>query len=247
MRRFLLVGLLCALALPVAALAKVTADFTYKSNGTATQPGAVLGLGTAGTYEDFPFTIAADDSDGAVAVGLTWANPADDWDLYVYRKPAGGGDLEQVASSAQGTTTEEQAVIQAQEGPIEPGEYVIRVQNYASSNPDFDGTVKFTAYEPPNVDPTAKLKAPKRSRAGKKVTLDASKSKDSDGKIVSYAFDLDGDGTIETDNGDSPKLKKSFKAGFRHVTVRVVDDKGADSYDTVTIAVAKKKAKRSKR
>jgi hypothetical protein len=247
MRRATLTVLaLVALAAPASAAAKTTADFTFQSGGTATQPGVALGLGSPGTYEDFPFTIAPDDTNGEVAVGIKWANPGDDWDLYVYFKPPGGAELEPVANSAQGNTTEEQAIIQAQSGPIEAGEYIIRVQNYLASNPSFDGVTKFTEYPPPNADPKAKLKVPKRSVAGKKVTLNARGSTDSDGRIVRYGFDLDGNGTIETDNGSSPRLKRSFKAGFRHVTVRVVDDKGADAYATATIAV-EKKAKRKRR
>jgi hypothetical protein len=240
MRRALLLSLVLGLLAPAAARA-TTADFEFHSDGSAVQPGAATGLGSPGSYQDIPFTIAPGDDDGAVSVGITWGNPADDFDLYVYFKPPGGGDLEQVASSAQGTTTEETAVIQAQQGPVEAGDYVIRVQNYLSSNPNFDGVVKFKAYTPPNKDPKAVLKAPKRVRAGKKVTLNASKSSDPDGSIASYAFDLDGDGTIETDNGSSPKLTTKFSPGFHHVTVRVVDDKGDRAYDTVTIAVLKKR------
>jgi hypothetical protein len=237
------VGALLVLAAPAGA---TTADFEFHSDGSAVQPGAVTGLGSPGSFQDIPFTIASGDDDGAVSVGITWGNPADDFDLYVYFKPPGGGEMEQVASSAQGTTTEETAVIQAQSGPVEAGDYVIRVQNYASSNPNFDGVTKFTAYTPPNKGPRAVLKAPRRAKAGRKVTLNASKSKDPDGSIASYGFDLDGNGSIETDNGTSAKLKRSFSAGFHHITVRVVDDKGATAYDTVTIAVLKK-AKRRKR
>lgn len=244
MRRALLVAVAVAAVFAGPAAAKTHPDFNFQSHGTATQPGAVVGLGSPGSYEDVPFTIASDEADGAVAVRIQWASPADDWDLYVYFKPPGGGDLEQVASSAQGETTDEQAVIQAQSGPIEAGDYIIRVQNYASTNPSFTGTVKFTPYTPPNVAPKARLSAPKRAVAGKKVTLNASKSKDSDGRIVAYQFDLNGDGSFETDNGAKPKLKHAFKTGFRYVTVRVVDDKGERAYATAKIAVQKKPKKK---
>ena len=231
-----------ALALPAAAGAKTTANFTFKSSGKAVQPGAVVGLGADGTYEDFPFTIAPDDEDGAVSVGITWGSPADDWDLYVYKKNSSGG-MDQVASSAQGTTTEETAVIQAQGKVVEPGAYIIRVQNYASSNPDFDGVTKFTQYTPPNIAPKAVLKKPRRTAQGRKTTLDASGSTDSDGQIVNYRFDLDGDGSTETDNGSSPILKHAFLAGRHHVVVRVTDDKGGRAYATRTVRVYKKRKK----
>jgi hypothetical protein len=236
-----------ALALPAAVIAKQTADFEYQSHGTAVQPGAVVGLGTPGSYEDFPFTIAGDDQDGAVTVGLRWANVADDWDLYVYRKNASGG-LDQVASSAQGTTTEEQATIQAQTGPVTPGDYVIRVQNYASSSPDFSGSVKFAPYTPPNEPPKAKLKVKKRAVAGRRVKIDATKSSDADGKVVRYLFDLDGDGSMELDNGGAGVIRRKFSYGLHHIGVRVVDDDSARSYASATIAVQKPaKKKRKKR
>jgi hypothetical protein len=228
------------------ALAKQTADFNFQSSGKAVQPGAVAGAGATGTYEDFPFTIAPDDQDGTVTVGIQWGNPADDFDLYVYRKNASGG-LDQVGSSAQGTTTEEQAVVQAQQGPVEPGAYVIRVQNYASTNPDFTGTVKFGTYTPPNVAPKARLKAPKRAKAGRKVKLDASRSSDSDGTIVKYAYDLDGNGSIETFAGSRKVFRHAFKPGLHHISLRVTDNKGAKSYASATIAVPKPAKKKKKR
>jgi hypothetical protein len=248
-RRALLAAAVAALAagvLPAAAATKKTADFQFQSSGKATSPGVALGTGADGTFEDFPFTIAADDQDGSVTVGIQWTNVADDWDLYVYRKNSSGA-LDQVASSAQGETTSEEAVIQAQKGPVEAGQYVIRVQNYAASNPnDFTGVTKFGDYVAPNLVPTARLRAPKRAVGGRKVTLDASGSRDLDGKIVHYLFDLDGDGAMETDSGAKAKLRHRFKPGLHHVGVRVLDDRGGRAYATATIAVLKPAGKKSK-
>src|SRR3954468_1907823 len=91
------VGLLLAVA--SSALGKQTADRTFKSSGKAAAPGAVVGLNEDGTFEDFPVTVAADDADGQMSVEIHWGNPADDWDLYVYKKNSTGG-LDQVGSSA---------------------------------------------------------------------------------------------------------------------------------------------------
>jgi hypothetical protein len=238
--RALLIALALVLAAPAAALAKKTDDLTFKSTGAAAAPGAVAGTGEAGTYEDFPFKIAADDADGTVTVDVTWANPADDWDIYVYRKNSTGG-LQTVGSDTGAPpASEAKALIQAQSTPIDPGDYVVRVQNYSATSPDFSGTIKFTDYAFPNAKPTAKLKAPKTATAGKQVKLDASGSKDSDGQIVNYAWDLNGDGSFETDGGGSAVLKRAFSAGVRHVTVRVTDDKGKRGYATRTIRVAKR-------
>ena len=236
---------LVALALPAAAAAGTTKDFTFKSDGSAVQPGAVLGTGAPGPFQDIPFTIAPNEENGTASVGITWSSPADDWDLYVYRKAA-NGDLIPVASSAQGNTTEEQAVIQAQGGPVKPADYVIRVQNYAATNPDFSGVTKFGPYTPPNLRPKAVLKVPATGVSNKAITFDGSGSTDADGRIVSYAFDLDGNGSMETDGGSTGVIKKRLNAGTRHVGLRVIDDKGARSFADATITV-KKAVKKKKR
>jgi hypothetical protein len=233
------------LAVPAAALGKTTADFTYKSTGKAAAPGAVAGTGADGTFEDIPFTVAADDADGQVSIEVHWANQADDWDLYVYKKNSSGG-LDQVGSSAGGppSTTEATTISQQGSDPVAPGDYVIRVQNYAATSPDFAGSVKFTQFAVPNQKPVAALKAPKTVTAGKATKLDASGSKDPDGSIANYAWDLDGDGAIETDGGSSPILSHKFGIGVHHVTVRVTDDKGKRAYATRTVRVNPPRVKR---
>jgi hypothetical protein len=239
--RALWIALAFALLLvaPTAALGKTTADISFTSTGKAAQPGAVAGTGAPGTYEDIPFTIAPDDSDGQVAIEVHWANQADDFDLYVYKKNSTGG-LDQVGSSAGGppSTSESTTISQQGSSPVAPGDYVIRVQNYAATSPDFAGVAKFTEFKLPNQRPTAALKAPKTATAGKTVKLDASGSKDPDGQIVHYAWDLDGDGSIETDGGTSPILRHKFTAGVHHVTVQVTDNNGRHAYATRTIRVA---------
>jgi hypothetical protein len=237
------------LVAPASALAKKTADLTFKSSGTAAAPGAVAGIGEPGTFEDFPFKIAPDELDGSATIQITFLNPADDWDMYVYRKNSTGG-LETVgsATSAPGQSSET-VNLASQATPIDPGDYVIRVQNYSATNPDFDGTVKFTEYVIPNKKPTAALKAPTSVKRGKVVRLDASGSKDSDGSIVNYSWDLDGNGSVELDTGTNPMVDHKFSVGVHHVAVRVVDDDGARAFKTRTIRVVKpaKKKPRKKR
>jgi hypothetical protein len=244
--RALAIAFALLLAAPAAALAKKTDDLAFQSSGTAAAPGAVAGIGEPGTFEDFPFTIAPDDMDGSITIQITFLNPADDWDMYVYRKNSTGG-LETVGSATSPPGQSSETVsIASQATPIDAGEYVIRVQNYSATNPDFAGTVKFTEYEVPNARPTAALKAPKKAKAGKVVKLDASGSKDSDGTIANYAWDLDGDGSLETDGGTTPTLSRAFSVGVHHVAVRVVDNDGARAFKTRTIRVTKavKKKKR---
>jgi hypothetical protein len=75
------------------------------------------------------------------------------------------------------------------------------------------------------------------------VKIDASKSKDPDGKIVSYAFDFNGDGTMETFTGAKAKVRHRFKPGRHRIAVRVVDNKGARAYANRTIVVYPRKKK----
>jgi hypothetical protein len=235
-------GLALALALlvPAAALGKTTPDKSYKSSGKAVGQSAVLGSDDPSTFEDFPVTIAPDEADGHMSVEVHWSNPFDDFDLYVYKKNSTGG-LDQVGSSAGGPpSTSEQTTIDAQgSSPIAPGDYVVRVSNYASTSTDFSGVVKFAEFKVPNARPGARLKSVKTVKAGKASTLDASGSRDSDGSIVNYAFDLDGDGSIETNNGASKVLRHRFSVGVHHVTVRVTDNGGKRAYATRTVRVTK--------
>ena len=241
----LLVALALALAGP--ASAKTTADFKFTSKGDAVTPSAAGDPNAAGSHEDIPFTIAPDDADGSAAVSINWTNPFDDFDLYVYRKEA-DNSLTQVGSSAGGPpSTQENAVVSSQGVPLKAGSYVIRVVNYASGTSSFTGFAKFGTFTPPNEIPTARLKAPAKATSGKNVTLDASKSRDTDGNIVDYAFDLNGDGAMEVDNHGTPKLRRKFSPGIHYVTVRVTDDKGAKAFANATISVARAKKSSKKK
>jgi hypothetical protein len=241
--RALAAGIALVLVLLAAsvALGTTTKGFSFKSTGKAVTPGA--GDTTDPTsYEDFPFVIAAGDNNGQMSVEVHWTNPADDFDLVVYKKNSTGG-LDQVGSSGNAPPqNNEQVIVDAQGGkPITPGNYVVRVVNYLATNPDFEGVVKFTELKVPNKRPTAKLKAPKTVTAPKATKLDASGSRDSDGKIVNYRWDLNGDGSMETNGGTKKTLSHKFTPGVYHVTVRVTDNGGKRAYASRTVRVKKKK------
>jgi hypothetical protein len=228
--RALVLAILLVLLVPAAALGKTTPDKTF--SGSA--PGPMTG------QADIPVTIAPDDADGHMSVEVHWTNPFDDFDLYVYKKTASGE--EQVGSSAGGPpSTSESTVIDAQgTDPIPAGDYIVRVVNYAATSPDFSGVVKFTEFKLPNAKPVARLKSVKTVKAGKRSVLDASGSRDSDGTIANYSWDLDGDGSIETNGGSNPVLRHKFSAGLYHVTVRVTDNQGKRAYATRTVRVKRK-------
>jgi hypothetical protein len=77
------------------------------------------------------------------------------------------------------------------------------------------------------------------ARTGEPVTFDASGSRDADGAIVRYEWDLDGDGTYERDTGTSPVTQRAYDAPDSvTVTVRVSDDDGKATDDTAVVEVS---------
>ena len=69
------------------------------------------------------------------------------------------------------------------------------------------------------------------------VNFDGSNSYDPDGTVVSYEWDLDGDG--EFDDASGPQITHAFTSyGDKTVLLRVTDDMGQTDIDTVTISVA---------
>jgi dipeptidyl aminopeptidase/acylaminoacyl peptidase len=87
--------------------------------------------------------------------------------------------------------------------------------------------------------PTAALTlAPSTASIGDVVTLDASGSRDPDGSIISYEWDLDGDGIYETASGSTSYIYQTFaSAGPRTVGVRVTDNDGDVSRTTATLTI----------
>ena len=95
------------------------------------------------------------------------------------------------------------------------------------------------APQPTNTPPTAALALETSTlKAGGVLALDASKSRDPDGSVISYAFDVDGNGSYETECGSSAGAVASYgSAGTIKVGVRIVDSAGAVSSTTTTLAV----------
>ena len=233
------IAALLPLALCAPAAAKTTKNFAFQSKGTAVTPVVTSSSSDPSTYEDFPFTIKPSEKNGTINVHIDWLNPADDWDLYVYRKGAGGA-LQTVGQSAGAPpSNEENAVADSQGIPMKAGVYVARVVNYTATVPNFEGTVRFGPFVPYNQIPIAKLSAPSTARKGQQVTLDASKSRDPDGTIKNYAFDLDGNGSMEVNNGSKAILRRALSPGTHHVAVRVTDNKGLRAFANRTIVVSK--------
>ncbi len=91
---------------------------------------------------------------------------------------------------------------------------------------------------PNNAAPTADLQADVTSgNAPLTVSFDASASSDSDGEIIEYAWDFDGNGTYE-EFSDGPQVTHVYaSAGIRNVTLRVSDDGLARGTASLQISV----------
>jgi len=86
--------------------------------------------------------------------------------------------------------------------------------------------------------PVASLSvAPNPARTGQLVTLDASGSSDPDGHVVSYSWDLDGNGTYDATTS-SPTFAHAYpNAGPVRVAVRVTDDSGSTAVTSAALQV----------
>ena len=91
----------------------------------------------------------------------------------------------------------------------------------------------------PEPRPTASIvPAPSLPHAGETVTLDGSGSHYASGSITKYEWDLNGDGTFETNTGTTPKATTSFATpGTYTVGLRVTDSDGATGQTTKQISV----------
>lgn len=92
-----------------------------------------------------------------------------------------------------------------------------------------------------DVLPTAAFAGRSPVRVGDAVTFDARGSVDPDGSIARYRWDLDGDGSLETDTGAAPAVSHVYRApGATNVTLQVTDDGGQTGAVVHPIAVVAK-------
>jgi len=110
--------------------------------------------------------------------------------------------------------------------------------NQASEEPQ-----KGTAVEEVNQPPKADAGDNQKVSANTEVTLDGSKSKDEDGKLVSYKWEQTDGPNVDLKNADqesassiAPSSPEDSKLDFK---LTVVDDKDASGSDDVTLEVEK--------
>ena len=95
-----------------------------------------------------------------------------------------------------------------------------------------------------NNPPVATYIAPSTVFVDQEVSFDASLSNDSDGTIVGYRWDFDGNGTFDIDWVTTPIITTTFSSmGPFIVTLEVIDNNNAvSSYSTtVTVTEAQKR------
>ncbi|WP_276258680.1 PKD domain-containing protein [Haloglomus litoreum] len=88
-----------------------------------------------------------------------------------------------------------------------------------------------------NGAPTARFDPPANPEVGQTVSFDASASDDSDGSIVEYRWDFDGDGTVESTTTSATASHSYASAGEYDAELTVVDDDGATAAVTEAVDV----------
>lgn len=131
-------------------------------------------------------------------------------------------------------------LLSAQHTYGEQGDYIATVRVFDNINvSDTDSVTITISDDTPNTPPVAAIEAsPTIMDTGTTVNFTAAASSDSDGTIVKYEWDWEGNETYDYDSGASPVASHLYTAaGTFHPTVRVTDDDGATSNAPVTIVV----------
>jgi subtilisin-like proprotein convertase family protein len=165
-------------------------------------PNAVIGLPTSVKEQTFATLdgSGSNDPDGGAIAGYAWETDGDD-DFNDYTGP------------------------QPDVYFATPGNHTIklRVTDADGAQRTATTTLNVIATTPPS---PAFVASPNPVVAGQPVTFDAGGSTD-DGTIVRYEWDLDGNGSYETDGGSSPLVTRAYpNATVMNIGVRATDDDG---------------------
>ena len=206
------------------------------------------------SYETFEVPVPEGTRHSRLDAVIGWNDKRVDLDLTVYRMDSAGRALTPaVARSASKSSNTERAIYAPTGATVEPGRYLVVVDNVCSSdsdpppgatcgigaNPpadedDFEGTVTLG-----NQAPSVALSGPSSVRAKETATFRAAAT-DPDGTIAAYLFDLDGDGTYELDSDGIAEVTTTFKSrGRRTVGVQVLDDSGAAAFASWNVNVTR--------
>ncbi len=171
-------------------------------------------------------------------------------------------------SAQGGTTEETATVVPDRvDTPVAPGAYWVYVDNWCTADDDlldleviedfgadleqcapspaaeadgddWLGEVTFSPLVLQNKKPVVGgIAGPTSANTGQTLSYTVNAS-DADGTIQNYAFDLDGDGRFEYDNGLSNVVATRYDtAGVRNLGVRVLDDRGGVTYGSISVSI----------
>jgi YD repeat-containing protein len=116
-----------------------------------------------------------------------------------------------------------------------PGTYQIGLRVTDNEGSTATATSPLTVQQPPTASFTL---SPNPSQQGQTVTFNGAASSDPDGTVVKYEWDLDGNGTFETNTGTTPTTTKSYPTGGTYqIGLRVTDNNGATGQTTKALNV----------
>ena len=120
-----------------------------------------------------------------------------------------------------------------------PGAWTVRVRAINGDGASREGWLDFVAINPENLPPVVDLNASALSgEAPLLVSFDGSDSQDSDGSIVSYEWDLDGDGTFEIYSESQATMLHTFgRKGTSTIGLRVTDNDFATAVTEIDITL----------
>jgi PKD domain len=225
-------------------------------HGADPPSGDPLASRTPGTYETFPIDVPAGTRHSRLEASIGWKDQRIDLDLAIYRAgPDGRPVAPALARSAAKGRASETAFYAPPGAPVEPGRYVVVVDNVCSRDADRrpNGAPANCGIQPPAPDeddfegtvtlgnqaPSVTLTGPATVRAKETATFRA-EANDPDGTISTYLFDMDGDGTYELDSDGMPEASTVFATrGPHRIGVQVLDDSGAAAFATYDFTVAR--------
>jgi hypothetical protein len=144
-----------------------------------------------------------------------------------------GNDVKQVDESACASDVCSMTL----DAPLATGvhKWIIRAVDVPGHALDSTSNFTFTAISAPTASFTM---APNPVLVGRDVTFDGSATADAAHTIVKYEWDLDGDGSFETDTGTSPTAKREYlTAGDVIVTLKATDSTGTPGTATNALKV----------
>src|SRR5205807_1921174 len=116
-----------------------------------------------------------------------------------------------------------------------PGKVTVGLRTFDNSGNHTTETRSLTISDPPTASFTA---SPNPALTGQTVAFDASASSDPNGPIADYKWDLDGNGSFETDTATNSTASTAYSSsGGLTVPLRTIDNSGNSTTTTRSITI----------